>query len=78
MNIFQRLFKSNKARAERYKAVRAKNLQLDHDKSGKAGGSLPAEVRGLDELRAAVVAKGGIPDKRWGAKRLQAEIDRLS
>lgn len=74
MKIFERLFKSNKARASRHREQRAKKLQLDHDASGKAGGSLPAKVRGLDELRAEVEAKGGVADKRWGQKRLLAEI----
>lgn len=75
MNIFQRLFQSNKERAARFREVRTR--KLDHDANGRAGGSLPAVSRGRDELRAELEAKGGIADKRWGAKRLLAELDRL-
>lgn len=77
MIIFERLFKSNKDRASRHREQRAKKLQLDHDDSGKAGGSMPSQVRGLAELRAELETKGGVIDKRWGEKRLLAEIARL-
>lgn len=49
---------------------------LDHDGDGEKGGSVPAEDRGLDGLRADAEGLGVVVDKRWGAKRLQAEIDK--
>lgn len=49
--------------------------QLDHDDNGKAGGSLPASERGLDDLRAEAESLGVKVDQRWGAPRLQQEID---
>ena len=49
--------------------------QLDHDDNGKAGGSLPASERGLDELRTEAESLGVKVDQRWGAPRLQQEID---
>lgn len=49
---------------------------LDHDANGRAGGSLPASERGLDELRAQYAELFGTePDKRLGEKRLQDAID---
>jgi len=51
---------------------------LDHDGDGAAGGSLPAAERGedIDKLRADAEALNIAVDRRWGAKRLQAEIDK--
>jgi hypothetical protein len=49
--------------------------QLDHDENGKAGGSLPASERGLDDLRAEAESLGVKVNQRWGAPRLQQEID---
>jgi len=51
---------------------------LDHDGDGAPGGSLPAAERGedIDKLRAAAEALNIAIDRRWGAKRLQAEIDK--
>jgi hypothetical protein len=48
---------------------------LDADlKFGTFTGSIPAAVRGLDELRAEAEALGIKVDRRWGDKRLLAEI----
>jgi hypothetical protein len=48
---------------------------LDADlKFGTFTGSVPAAVRGLDELRAEAEALGIKVDRRWGDKRLLAEI----
>lgn len=49
--------------------------QLDHDQNGGTGGSLPAADRGLDHLRAEAESLGVKVDQRWGAPRLQQEID---
>ncbi|MGB3044551.1 MAG: hypothetical protein WBB98_15330 [Xanthobacteraceae bacterium] len=51
---------------------------LDHDGDGAAGGSLPAAERGedIDKLRADAEALNIAVDRRWGAKRLQVEIDK--
>lgn len=51
---------------------------LDHDGDGAPGGSLPAAERSedLDKLRADAEALNIAVDRRWGAKRLQAEIDK--
>lgn len=51
---------------------------LDHDGDGSPGGSLPAAERGedIDKLRADAEALGIAIDRRWGARRLQAEIDK--
>jgi len=51
---------------------------LDHDGDGASGGSLPASERGedIDKLRADAEALNIAIDRRWGAKRLQAEIDK--
>ena len=49
--------------------------QLDHDNNGAAGGSLPAAERGLDALRSEAESLGIKVDQRWGAARLQQEID---
>jgi hypothetical protein len=47
---------------------------LDHDRKDGPGGSFPAPLRGLDELRAEAEALGVKVDRRWGDKRLLAEI----
>jgi hypothetical protein len=49
---------------------------LDHDGDGKAGGSKPAEQRGLDDLMKQADELGAKVDKRWGEDRLRAEIDK--
>lgn len=51
---------------------------LDHDGDGGSGGSLPAAERGedIDKLRADAEALNITVDRRWGWKRLQAEIDK--
>lgn len=47
---------------------------FDHDADGKPGGSLPADERGLDDLRDEAEALGIKADKRWGEARLRDEI----
>lgn len=48
---------------------------LDHDANGRAGGSLPADERGLGDLRAEYTKAFGVaPDRRWGEKRLSDAI----
>lgn len=49
---------------------------LDHDKDGEPGGSLPADERGLDDLRDQAESVGIKVDKRWGEPRLKAEIEK--
>ena len=54
----------------------AENIpQLDHDDNGHPGGSLPSSERGLDDLRTEAISLGVRIDQRWGATRLQQEID---
>jgi hypothetical protein len=48
---------------------------FDYDGDGSPGGSLPASQRGLDELKAEAHALGVKVDRRWGERRLRAEID---
>jgi hypothetical protein len=48
---------------------------LDHDFSGKPGGSLPASQRGKDDLHAALEAAGIEFDRRWGRARLEALLE---
>lgn len=48
---------------------------LDHDRDGRPGGSLPAGERGLEDLRAQAAARGIKVDRRWGERRLRAELD---
>lgn len=51
--------------------------QLDHDGDGHPGGSLPASERDVDDIRAQYEELfGESPDRRWGAHRLQSEIDK--
>jgi hypothetical protein len=50
---------------------------LDHDGDGEKGGSLSAEARGLDDLRAKLENAGVKADRRWGESRLRREIDAL-
>lgn len=53
--------------------------QLDHDRNGEAGGSKPADERGIDDLRARYEdLTGDKPDGRWGEKRLQEEIGKAA
>jgi hypothetical protein len=49
---------------------------LDHDGDGEPGGSLPSEKRDVAALQAEVEALGVTVDKRWGEKRLLAEIEK--
>lgn len=51
---------------------------LDHDGDGEKGGSLPAEKRDVAGLQAEAEALGVAVDKRWGEKRLLAEIKKAS
>lgn len=51
---------------------------LDHDRDGAPGGSLPADERGLDELRSEAKALGIKVDRRWGEARIRAEIDKAN
>jgi hypothetical protein len=51
---------------------------LDRDSDGAPGGSLPAAERGLDALKTEAEALGVRVDRRWGEKRLLAEIERAS
>jgi len=51
---------------------------LDHDNDGHPGGSLPAAKRGLDELKSEAEALGIAIDRRWGERRLRAEIEKAS
>lgn len=47
---------------------------LDHDSYGVKGGSKSVAEGGLDDLRAEADALGIAVDRRWGDKRLLAEI----
>ena len=61
--------------------ARHKTGPLDHDGDGKKGGSVPADQAGaeIEDIRARYAELSGEePDGRWGEKRLQAEIDKLS
>lgn len=49
---------------------------LDLDNKDGPGGSLKAEDRGLDGLREQATALGVQVDRRWGEKRLKAEIEK--
>jgi len=49
---------------------------LDHDNDGEPGGSVSHAERGLSDLVAEAESLGIKVDKRWGAKRLQKEIDK--
>lgn len=55
-------------------AERNPSSPLDHDGDGAPGGSLPAEDRGLDDLRVRAETLGVKVDRRWGEDRLRAEI----
>ena len=48
---------------------------FDKDGDGEFGGSLPADKRGLDDLRAEAESLGIAVDKRWGEKRLMEAIN---
>ncbi len=47
---------------------------FDHDRDGHEGGSLPADQRGLEVLRAQAAALGIRVDMRWGQRKLEAVI----
>ena len=51
---------------------------FDRNGDGRPGGSLPAAQRGLDDLKAEAEALGITIDRRWGEKRLLAEIAKAS
>jgi hypothetical protein len=51
---------------------------LDLDGDGAPGGSLPEEERGLEALQAEAEALGIAVDRRWGEKRLRAEIAKVA
>jgi len=51
--------------------------RFDHNGDGRPGGSLPAEKRGLSALKEEAKAKGVKIDRRWGAKRILAEIAKV-
>jgi hypothetical protein len=48
--------------------------KFDRNGDGVPGGSLPASERGLDELKSEAESLGITIDRRWGEKRLRAEI----
>jgi hypothetical protein len=52
------------------------DAKFDHNGDGKPGGSKPAAERGLDELKAEAIALGITIDRRWGERRLRAEIEK--
>lgn len=79
--VLKNLFPLQRIRNEIEAAARARRQafhQLDHDRNGRPGGSLPASARALDDLRAAYeLLAGQAADKRWGRKRLEAKIEAL-
>jgi hypothetical protein len=51
-----------------------RGIPFDHDGDGHPGGSLPADQRGLEDLRAQAAALGITVDRRWGERKLLAVI----
>jgi len=47
---------------------------FDRNGDGRPGGSLPAALRGLDDLRDEAKSLGVDVDNRWGERRLREEI----
>lgn len=64
--------------AQAVSSVEPDRSQLDHDGDGEPGGSLPAEDRGEDlaKLRARAEELDVKVDMRWGANRLNSEINK--
>jgi len=52
------------------------DAKFDHNGDGRPGGSKPAAERGLDDLKAEAIALGITIDRRWGERRLRAEIEK--
>jgi hypothetical protein len=62
-----------KSRAEEREPI--EHSPFDHDRDGKPGGSLPADQRGVSELRSRYeFLTGRKADRRWGGKTLREKI----
>jgi hypothetical protein len=69
--------RERKPKADRPKSTLGPiDAKFDHNGDGKPGGSKPASQRGLGDLKAEAIALGIAIDRRWGERRLRAEIEK--